>query len=103
LPGKFLPQSYILTPSLPIFKPITISIMIKQDPRFEITPGGQQIHVAFDLPNDVKAMRHPCFKLESPEALVQLQRKVWRHFELRAESEGAPLEVDRQVNQIQVR
>jgi hypothetical protein len=26
---------------------------------------------------------------------VKLQRRVWRHFELRAESEGAPLEVDR--------
>jgi hypothetical protein len=47
------------------------------------------------MPNDAKAMRHPCFKLESPEALEKLQRKVWRHFEMRSESEGAPLEVDR--------
>ncbi|OBT39921.1 hypothetical protein VE00_09602, partial [Pseudogymnoascus sp. WSF 3629] len=62
---------------------------------FDITPGGQQIHIAFDMPNDAKAMRHPCFKLESPEALEKLQRKVWRHFEMRTESEGAPLEVDR--------
>lgn len=89
------PNPASFTSSLPISNPIAVNFIAKQDIRFDITPGGQQIHIAFDLPNDVKAMRHPCFKLESPEALAKLQRRVWEHFEMGAESEGAPLEADR--------
>ena len=38
------------------------------------------------------ARRHPCFRLESPEALDKLQRRIWDHF-VRG-GEGAPSECD---------
>jgi hypothetical protein len=51
--------------------------------RFDITPKGQQIHIAFGEPSDFAALssRHPCFRVESAEALLQLQARVWEHFE----------------------
>lgn len=61
--------------------------------RFEIQPGGQQIHISFGPPNDPSASRHPCFKLQSPEALAQLQRKIWEHAE--QGGGGAPMKADK--------
>lgn len=61
--------------------------------RFDITPGGQQIHIAFGPPNEPKASRHLCFKLESPEALLKLRQKVWDHHERGGDS--APIEADK--------
>lgn len=50
--------------------------------RFDITPKGQQIHIAFsNTANDMNASRHPCFKLESPEALMECQKRVYEHYE----------------------
>ena len=45
--------------------------------RFDITPGGQQIHIAFGL-ND-ESPRHPCFRLDSAESLLKLQQRIWDH------------------------
>ena len=47
--------------------------------RFDITPKGQQVHIAFGE-NEWDSSRHPCFRLESLDALLELQRKVWDHF-----------------------
>lgn len=65
-------------------------------PRFDITPKGQQIHIAFHdpaKPNDHSASRHPCFRLESPEALLTCQQRVFEHFESKAL--GAPVAADK--------
>ena len=39
---------------------------------FDIGSSGQQVHIAYG-PNEKESPRHPCFKLESPEKLVELQ------------------------------
>ena len=44
--------------------------------RFDITPGGQQIHIAIG-PAEVESARHPCFKLYSLEALLELQERIY--------------------------
>ena len=59
---------------------------------FDITPRGQQIHIAFGE-NELKSSRHPCFKVASPEALLELRRKVWEHFERK--DEASPREADK--------
>jgi hypothetical protein len=60
--------------------------------RFDITPGGQQIHVAFGQ-NEPKSSRHPCFRIESPAALLELRKRIWEHFE-RAD-QASPSEADK--------
>jgi hypothetical protein len=60
--------------------------------RFDIIPGGQQVHIAFG-PNDLKSRRHPCFKLESPQALLELRNRIWEHFEKAEKS--SPQEADK--------
>jgi len=53
----------------------------------------QQVHIATtSVANDPKSSRHPCFKLESPEKLLELRERIWRHFE--RGGEGAPMEAD---------
>ena len=59
---------------------------------FDITPKGQQVHIAFGPPND-ESSRHPCFKVESPEKLVQLQHKVYEHYE--RGGDGGPKAADK--------
>ncbi|TVY27595.1 hypothetical protein LHYA1_G004040 [Lachnellula hyalina] len=59
---------------------------------FDIVPGGQQIHVAFGT-NEPKSSRHPCFKVESPDALLKLQTRIYEHFE--SGKQAAPLEADK--------
>lgn len=63
--------------------------------RFDIGSSGQQVHVAFDLneSNATKSSRHPCFKIESPEALLQLRQRIWEHHE--KGDDAAPLEADK--------
>lgn len=61
--------------------------------RFDITPNGQQVHVSFGPPATEKSSRHPCFKVESKEALRTLQTKIWTHF-IGEESCGRPSEAD---------
>ncbi|KIX93241.1 uncharacterized protein Z520_11096 [Fonsecaea multimorphosa CBS 102226] len=62
---------------------------------FDIGSSGQQVHVAFGAPSDFekKSSRHPCFKLSSPEALLQLRQRIWEHF-VRG-GEAAPTEADK--------
>ncbi|KAI4852396.1 putative glyoxalase family protein [Aureobasidium sp. EXF-8845] len=59
---------------------------------FDITPKGQQIHIAFG-PATEESSRHPCFQVESQEALLKLQKRVFEHFE--AGSKGAPRAADK--------
>lgn len=48
--------------------------------RFDITPKGQQVHIALG-PKEAESPRHPCFRLESLEALTKLQQKIWEHYQ----------------------
>jgi hypothetical protein len=48
--------------------------------RFDITPKGQLVHIACG-PREVESPRHPCFRLESPEALNKLQQRIWEHYQ----------------------
>ena len=64
---------------------------------FNIADSGQQIHVAFGRSADfegeaAKSSRHPCFKLASPEALLELQKRIWKH--LNDGGDAAPKECD---------
>ncbi|KXL47050.1 hypothetical protein M433DRAFT_149312 [Acidomyces richmondensis BFW] len=59
---------------------------------FDIADSGQQIHIAFGT-NDMKSSRHPCFKIESPQALQKLQKRIYEHFE--RGGEAAPTEADK--------
>jgi hypothetical protein len=58
-------------------------------PRFDITPNGQQIHIAFG-PVTEESSR---FSVESQEALLKLQKRVFEHFE--AGGKGAPRAADK--------
>ncbi|KAJ9605718.1 hypothetical protein H2200_009567 [Cladophialophora chaetospira] len=62
---------------------------------FDIGSSGQQIHVAFGVPSDFEKLsrRHPCFKLGSPDALLELRQRIWDHFE--RGGDAAPKEADR--------
>jgi hypothetical protein len=62
---------------------------------FDIGSSGQQVHIAPGS-NEEKSPRHPCFKLGSPEELVELvelRARIWAHYE--RGGEAAPLEADR--------
>ena len=64
--------------------------------RFDIGDSGQQVHIAFDksdIGNNPKSSRHPCFKLESPQALLELRRKIWEHHQ--RGDEAAPQDADK--------
>lgn len=72
--------------------------MLSANPnRFDITPNGQQIHIAVDVSNDTNARRHPCFKVDSMEDLNMLRARVYDHY-VRAQ-ESSPLEADKPGNQ----
>jgi hypothetical protein len=62
---------------------------------FDIGASGQQVHVAIGKPSDFEALssRHPCFKLESPDALLKLRRRIWEHYE--RGGEAAPKAADK--------
>lgn len=60
---------------------------------FDITPGGQQIHIAVG-PAEVESARHPCFKIDSEEALFQLQQRIYEHF-TSTDREGKPKHADK--------
>ncbi|KAF7188465.1 hypothetical protein HII31_10127 [Pseudocercospora fuligena] len=59
---------------------------------FDTGSSGQQVHIAFGQ-NEAKSSRHPCFKIESLEALLALRKKVWEHHERGDDS--APKEADK--------
>lgn len=62
----------------------------------DIGNSGQQVHIS--LPkhkNDTAPLdssRHPCFKVASPEALLELQKRIYEHFQ--RGGEDAPLSAD---------
>jgi len=63
---------------------------------FDIADSGQQVHIAFGKPADFEApesSRHPCFKLSDGEALLDMRRKIYDHFERGGDS--APRAADR--------
>lgn len=64
---------------------------------YDIGTSGQQVHIAFG-PQEVDSSRHPCFKLESPEKLVELQNKVWEHYERKDESSPRAADKPGEVN-----
>jgi catechol 2,3-dioxygenase-like lactoylglutathione lyase family enzyme len=43
----------------------------------------QQVHIAFGTPSDFEnpSSRHPCFRVESPESLLALRKRIWDHFQ----------------------
>lgn len=47
---------------------------------FDIGTSGQQVHIASGA-DEKESPRHPCFKIESPEKLVELQKRIWEHYE----------------------
>jgi hypothetical protein len=59
---------------------------------FDIGTSGQQVHIAFG-PKEPESSRHPCFKIESPEKLLELQKRVYAHFE--KGDEAAPRAADK--------
>jgi catechol 2,3-dioxygenase-like lactoylglutathione lyase family enzyme len=64
---------------------------------FDIGNSSQQVHIAFG-PDEAESKRHPCFQLSSPEALLELQGKIYEHYQRGGES--APRQADQpgQVN-----
>jgi hypothetical protein len=88
------PFSSLLSPNFPFYS-IELGLdRTNEGARFDITPQGQQIHIAFG-PEGEKSSRHPCFKVESVEALVMLQGRIWAHFEREGDVEGRPREADK--------
>jgi len=59
---------------------------------FDIGSSGQQVHIAFGT-NETRSSRHPCFKLESPAALLELRQRIYDHHVKGGDS--APQEADR--------
>jgi len=62
---------------------------------FDIGTSGQQVHVAIGADSDFSrplSSRHPCFKLASSEALLELRRRIWEHHQRGGES--APQQAD---------
>ena len=60
---------------------------------FDIGSSGQQVHIAPGTNEEPKSSRHPCFKLGSPEQLIELRARIWDHYE--RGGEAAPLEADK--------
>jgi catechol 2,3-dioxygenase-like lactoylglutathione lyase family enzyme len=62
---------------------------------FDIGTSGQQVHVAIGKPEDFahSSSRHPCFRVESAEKLMELQERVYSHFE--EGGEAAPQACDK--------
>ncbi|KAH9893853.1 hypothetical protein F4778DRAFT_298348 [Xylariomycetidae sp. FL2044] len=52
---------------------------------FDIGSSGQQVHVSLAKHDQdviaTNSSRHPCFKISSPEALLELQKRIFAHFE----------------------
>ncbi|KAK7897805.1 hypothetical protein LTR67_004435 [Exophiala xenobiotica] len=62
---------------------------------FDIGTSGQQVHVAIGAATDFSSplsSRHPCFKIQNPEALLELRRRIWEHYQRGGSS--APQQAD---------
>ncbi|RMZ82194.1 hypothetical protein DV738_g1733, partial [Chaetothyriales sp. CBS 135597] len=64
---------------------------------FDIADSGQQVHIACGENLELNSSRHPCFKIASPEALLELQKRIWAHYE--QGSESAPKSADKPGDQ----
>lgn len=73
-------------------KDISRSIIHSNNCRFNIGDSGQQVHVAPGVNETKTSNRHPCFKLQSQEKLLELQQRIWDHHE--RGGDAAPLEAD---------
>ncbi|GHJ86473.1 hypothetical protein NliqN6_2875 [Naganishia liquefaciens] len=64
---------------------------------FNIGSSGQQVHIAFPASEteleDKTTRRHACFKLASPNALQELQARIYAHHEKGGDS--APSQADK--------
>lgn len=60
--------------------------------RYDIGTSGQQVHIAFG-PAEKNSSRHPCFRIDSPEGLLELRQRVWEHHQ--AGGASAPQEADK--------
>lgn len=74
-----------------------MSAQVRQPSRFNIGSSGQQVHIAFPQSEteleDKTTRRHACFKLASPDALQELQARIYAHHEKGGDS--APLQADK--------
>lgn len=59
---------------------------------FDIGTSGQQVHIAFGN-NEPKSSRHPCFKIGSPDELLELRQRIWDHHQ--KGGDAAPKEADK--------
>ncbi|WWD19472.1 hypothetical protein CI109_103932 [Kwoniella shandongensis] len=63
---------------------------------YNISSSGQQIHVSHPTsPSELlqpTSRQHPCFRLASPEALRELQKRIWEHYKRGGDS--APKDAD---------
>ena len=63
---------------------------------FDIGTSGQQVHVAcIDETKSpaIESQRHPCFRIESPEKLLELRQKIHDHHE--RGGSGSPVAADK--------
>lgn len=65
---------------------------------FDIGSSGQQVHVACRGTGETESPRHPCFKLGSPEELIDLQRKVFAHYERKTASSPRSADKPGEIN-----
>jgi hypothetical protein len=76
--------------------PLTLSKTLRPF-RFNIGSSGQQVHIAFPASEteleDKTTRRHACFKLASPNALQELQARIYAHHEKGGDS--APSQADK--------
>ena len=93
VPPGTLPQAHAFYGDTLGFHSVPVPILQKGSLAwFDITPQGQQVHIAFGQ-NESKSSRHPCFRVESLEALLQLRQRIWEHAERK--DAASPLEADR--------
>ncbi|RMZ92401.1 hypothetical protein DV736_g355, partial [Chaetothyriales sp. CBS 134916] len=60
---------------------------------FDIADSGQQVHIACGDNLESNSSRHPCFKIESGEALLELQKRIWAYY--KQGSKSAPKDADK--------
>ncbi|RMD43404.1 hypothetical protein DV735_g1723, partial [Chaetothyriales sp. CBS 134920] len=60
---------------------------------YDIADSGQQVHIAIGDSVELDSSRHPCFKIGSLEALLELQKRIWAHYEQGGQS--APKAADK--------
>jgi hypothetical protein len=62
-----------------VFLPVTIDYGTYRKLRFNIGSSGQQVHIGIGK-NEPGHSRHPCFRVESGQALLALRAKIYDHY-----------------------